>query len=213
MIHMVDEFILYDDMQYTKRDWRNRNLIKTKDGLKWLTVPVEVKGKFSQKIKDTKVSNHSWPREHWKTIAHNYAGARYFESFRELFEKTYEECEQEELLSAINYKFLKVVCGLLGIGTKISWSMDYTLAEGKTERLVALCKSAGANYYLSGPSAKDYIEEKFFQEAGVQLQYMDYSGYLSYTQLCGPFENGVSILDLIFNEGPDAVKFMKSFHP
>lgn len=211
MVHMVDEFILYDDMQYTKRDWRNRNLIKTKDGLKWLTIPVEVKGKFFQKIKDTKISDGSWAREHWKTISYNYAAAPYFKSYQEPLEKAYAECENEESLSTVNHKFLVLVCGWLGIKTKISWSMDYPLVEGKTERLVGLCKSAGADFYLSGPSAKDYIEEKFFQEAGIGLEYMDYSGYPAYTQLFGPFEHGVSILDLIFSEGPNAVKFMKSF--
>lgn len=211
MIHMVDEFILYDDMQYTRRDWRNRNLIKTKDGLKWLTIPVEVKGKFEQKIKDTRITGGSWAKDHWKTIFHNYSAARHFAQFRPVFEKAYQECEGEESLSRVNHKFLVLVCGLLGIQTKITWSMDYQLVEGKTERLVGLCKSAGADSYLSGPAAKDYIEPKLFQEAGVQLEYMDYSGYPPYTQLFGPFEHGVSILDLIFNEGPDAVKFMKSF--
>lgn len=211
MIHMVDEFILYDDMQYTKRDWRNRNLIKTKDGLKWLTIPVEVKGKYFQKIKDTKVSNRSWPHDHWRSIAQNYAAAPYFKTYQELFHKTYDECKNEEYLSSINFKFLQVISGLLGIKTKISSSMDYQLVDGKTERLVGLCKTVGADSYLSGPAAKDYIVDRLFQEAGIQLQYMDYSGYSPYTQLFGPFEHGVSILDLIFNEGPNAVKFMKSF--
>lgn len=154
MIHMVDEFILYDDMQYTRRDWRNRNLIKTKDGLKWLTIPVEVKGKFEQKIKDTRITGGSWAKDHWKTIFHNYSAARHFAQFRPVFEKAYQECEGEESLSRVNHKFLVLVCGLLGIQTKITWSMDYQLVEGKTERLVGLCKSAGADSYLRGPQPR-----------------------------------------------------------
>ncbi len=209
MIDQVDEFILYDDTQYTRRDWRNRNLIKTRDGLKWLTIPVEVKGKFDQKIKDTKVSNHTWPREHWKTIHHNYAAAPHFKPYKELFEKAYSECEGEEFLSKINFKFLKLGCDLLGIKTRISWSMDFELVEGKTERLIGLCKSVGGNDYLSGPAAKDYIVPDLFRESGIELRYMDYSGYPEYSQLNGPFEHGVSILDLILNEGPNAVKFMR----
>lgn len=211
MVHRVDEFILYDDMQYTRRDWRNRNLIKTKDGLKWLTIPVEVKGKFEQKIKDTRITGGAWAKDHWKTILHNYSAARHFAVYRPVFEQAYRECEGEDSLSRVNHKFLTLICGLLGIGTKITWSMDYPLADGKTERLVGLCKSAGADYYLSGPSARDYIEPGHFEEAGIRLEYMDYSGYPAYAQLYGPFEHGVSVLDLIFNEGPDAVKFMKSF--
>ncbi len=211
MIRRVDEFILFDDMQYTRRDWRNRNLIKTRDGLQWLTIPVEVKGKYDQKIKDTRVSNRNWPREHWKTITHNYASAPYYKTHKEIFEKAYAECGDDEFLSSINFKFIKIICGLLGIETKISWSMDYRMVEGKTERLVGLCESAGADHYLSGPAAKDYISADLFRGAGIELQYMDYSGYPEYRQLHGPFEHGVTILDLIFNEGPNAVKFMKSF--
>lgn len=211
LIHLVDEFILYDDMQYTRRDWRNRNLIKTKDGLKWLTIPVEVKGKFDQKIKETKITGGAWAKDHWKTILHSYSSAKFFAQYKTPFEKAYEEAGSEEYLSRVNHRFLTLLCGMLGIRTKISWSSDYELVEGKTERLVGLCKSAGADFYLSGPAAKDYIAEELFQQAGVQLQYMDYSGYPEYHQLHGPFEHGVSVLDLLFNEGPDSVKYMKSF--
>lgn len=207
---MVDEFILFDDMQYTRRDWRNRNLIKTKDGLKWLTIPVEVKGKYYQKIKDTKVSSISWGEDHWKTIRHNYSAASHFREFRDIFEPLYCEC-QEEFLSRINYRFLKAICGILNINTKISWAMDYPLLEGKTERLIGLCKSAGAAHYLSGPAAKDYIDEKLFKKEGISLSYMDYSGYPPYSQLYGEFAHNVSIMDLLFNEGQQAKKYMKSF--
>jgi hypothetical protein len=211
MIHEVDEFVLYDDMQYTRRDWRNRNQIKTKTGPQWLTIPVEVKGKFSQAIKDTKVANHGWAREHWKTICHNYADAPHFGDYKKIFEETYLACEREDSLSRVNEKFLKVICGILEIKTKISWSMDYSLAEGKTERLVELCKTLKADAYLSGPSAAAYIVGELFEKAGIRLEYMDYTAYPSYRQLFGDFVHEVSILDLLFNEGPQAPRFMKSF--
>lgn len=211
LIHNVDEFILYDDMQYTRRDWRNRNLIKTPQGLQWLTIPVEVKGKFDQKIKDTRISGGGWAKDHWKSIVHNYASAEYFKQYRTVFEKIYLDCEGEGSLSQVNRKFLNLICEILGIQTKISWSMDYELVEGKTEKLVGLCKAAGANFYLSGPAAKDYIEESLFREAGIELHYMDYSRYPEYPQLYGKFEQGVSILDLLFNTGPQAANYMKSF--
>jgi len=211
LIHLVDEFILYDDMQYTRRDWRNRNLIKTKDGLKWLTIPVEVKGKYDQKIKDTRIMGNAWAKDHWKTLQHNYSAAKYFGEYKALVEKAYEEAGKEEYLSRVNHRFLALLCGILGIKTKISWSMDYPLVEGKTERLVGLCRSAGADLYLSGPAAKDYLVEDLFRQAGIGLQYMDYSGYPEYPQLYGPFEHGVSVLDLLFNTGPEAIQYMKSF--
>jgi len=210
LINSVDEFILYDDMQYTRRDWRNRNLIKTPKGLEWLTIPVIVKGRYHQKIRETRVSDAQWGRTHWATLAHNYGKARHFREYRELFEQLY-LTGGEEYLSQVNFRFLEAVCRIIGIRTRLTWSMDYQLVEGKTERLVALCKAAGADRYLSGPSAKGYIDESLFTDAAIALSYVDYGGYPEYRQLHGPFEHGVTILDLIFNEGSDASRFMKSF--
>ena len=211
IINMVDEFILYDDMQYTRRDWRNRNKIMTPTGLIWLTIPVENKGKFYQKINETKVLDHEWVDKHWRSIQYNYAKTEYFSEYEERIHNIYEACREESYLSKINYLFLKEICDILHINTKITWSSDYTLVDGKTERLVGLVKAAGGDYYLSGPAAKDYIVEKYFEDAGITLDWMDYSGYPQYKQMSKQFEHGVSILDLIFNEGPKASEYMKSF--
>lgn len=211
IINMVDEFILYDDMQYTRRDWRNRNKIMTPTGLIWLTIPVENKGKFYQKINETKVLDHEWVDKHWRSIQYNYAKTEYFSEYEERIHNIYEACREESYLSKINYLFLKEICDILHINTKITWSSDYTLVDGKTERLVGLVKEAGGDYYLSGPAAKDYIVEKYFEDAGITLDWMDYSGYPQYKQMSKQFEHGVSILDLIFNEGPKASEYMKSF--
>jgi len=210
MINLVDEFILYDDMQYTRRDWRNRNIIKTATGPRWLTIPVEVKGKYLQKINETTISDPNWGRQHWATIVHNYSKAQHFSRYKDLFESLYLDSE-ERLLSRINHRFLTAICDLLGIKTKISWSMNYNSTAGKTERLVDLCKQTGATIYISGPAAKDYLDEELFRRDDIALRYMDYAGYPEYTQLSPPFENRVSIVDLILNEGPEATKYMKSF--
>jgi hypothetical protein len=210
LINLVDEFILFDDMQYTRRDWRNRNVIKTSNSLKWLTIPVQVKGKYFQKIRDTEVSDPSWRQSHWRSILHSYSKADYFPAYKELFEGLYLN-SSETFLSQINYSFLSAICQILGIQTKITWSMDYDLVEGKTERLIVLCKQAGATDYLSGPGARDYLDEQLFKSEGIALSYMDYGGYPEYSQLYPPFEPGVSIIDLIFNEGPNATRYMKSF--
>lgn len=210
LINMVDEFILFDDAQYTRRDWRNRNIIKTPSGLKWLTIPVEVKGKYLQKINETKIADSAWAKKHWAIIVHNYTKAKYFREYRELFESLYLG-RTENYLSHINYRFIREICGLLNITTRISWSMDYPIVEGKNERLIALCEAVGANHYVSGPSAKVYIDESLLGAAGIRVSYMDYSGYPVYEQLYGKFEHAVTILDLIFNEGRAAPQFMKSF--
>ena len=209
MIRSVDEFILYDDMQYTRRDWRNRNLVKSPQGLHWLTIPVEVKGKFDQKIKDTKISEKTWAKDHWKTIQLYYSKTPHFKEYESVFEKTFQECELIDSLSQINFKWIQLICGLLQIPTKLSWSADYELKEGKTERLIGLCQSAGATHYLSGPAAKDYIVNQLFDDAGIGLEYMNYEGYPEYIQLYGKFEHGVTILDLLFNTGSKALNYMK----
>jgi hypothetical protein len=208
LINSVDEFILYDDMQYTKNDWRNRNKIKNRDGLKWLTIPIN--NQYGQKIRETVTSNSKWNQKHWNSLVHSYSLSKYFYDYKELFENLYLGC-QENLLSQINYHFLTAICQILGINTKMSWSMDYGLIEGKTERLIDLCKQAGSAEYISGSAAKAYIDEELFKVEGIKLKYIDYSGYPEYNQLFPPFEHGVSIIDLIFNEGPNATKYMKSF--
>jgi hypothetical protein len=210
LINKADEFILFDDMQYTRRDWRNRNRIKGPAGLIWLTIPVESKGKYFQSIKETVINDPGWNRRHWQSIIQNYSKARYFRTYRDAIQDLYLGCN-ERFLSQINYRFLVRICDLLGIKTRLSWSMDYPLIEGKTERLVDLCKKAGASEYLSGPSAKTYMDEEIFRSEGIILEYVDYSGYPEYHQLYGDFVHEVSVLDLIFNEGPEATKYMKSF--
>ena len=210
LINSVDEFILYDDVQYTIRDWRNRNIIKTSSGPLWLTIPVQVKGKYLQKIKDTKIGDPTWRRRHWASIVHSYSRAKYFPMQKELFEELYLQAD-DKLLSKINYRFIVAICRILGIRTTISWSMDYNLIGDKTERLVHLCQQAGATAYLSGPLAKAYLDEELFRKEGIVVSYMDYSGYREYTQLYPPFRPQLSIIDLLFNEGPQATNYMKSF--
>jgi WbqC-like protein family len=208
LIAAVDEFVLYDDVQYTRRDWRNRNKIKTPQGLRWLTIPVEVKGKYNQKICETRVSDASWAESHWRILAHTYRKAAHFADYARRLETLY--CTMREpFLSRINRIFLEEICQMLGIRTRISWSMDYPVCEGRTERLVGICKASGADHYLSGPSAKDYIERDLFTEAGITLEYMDYSGYSGYSQLWDGFEHGVTILDLLFNTGAEAPRYLK----
>lgn len=126
LIASVDEFILFDDMQFTRRDWRNRNLIKTPQGTQWLTVPVEVKGKFSQTIRETRIQDAGWAADHWKALCLNYRRAAYFEATSALFEPLY--AARHESLSALNRVYLEAICGFLDIRTPITNSWDYAAA-------------------------------------------------------------------------------------
>ncbi|MGA3023316.1 MAG: WbqC family protein [Bryobacteraceae bacterium] len=208
LIRSADEFILFDDMQYTRRDWRNRNRIKTPAGVSWLTIPVESKGKYLQKIRDTVVSSPGWAMDHWKSITHFYSPAPFFRAYRDPLEALYRAANLR-YLSEINHRFLTALCEMLGIATRITRSADYQLAGGRTERLVSLCRQAGATRYISGPSARHYIDGSLFAAAGVELEYFDYSGYPEYSQLYPPFRHDVSVIDLILNEGPAALELMK----
>lgn len=208
MIAAVDEFIFYDDMQYTRRDWRNRNQIKTPQGVQWLTVPVRVKGKYEQTIRETEIDGNDWASAHWKTLAQNYRRAPHFDEIAAIFEPIYMQKKYTHL-SVLNRELIEAVCNYLGITTKISNSWDYTLGDGKTERLVDLCVQAGGTEYISGPSAKDYIEEKLFAERGIELGWFSYEGYPEYPQQWGEFTHGVTILDLLFNCGKDAHRYMR----
>jgi hypothetical protein len=208
IIAAVDEFILYDDMQYTRRDWRNRNLIKTPQGAQWLTVPVLVKGKYHQKICETEIDGADWAAAHWKAIAQNYRRASHFSEVASWLEPIYLS-ERFTQISKLNRRFIEAICFYFGIKTVISNSYDYKLQGGKTERLADLCVQAGGTEYISGPAAKDYIDENVFSDLGIKLTWFDYAGYPEYPQLWGDFIHGVTILDLLFNCGKDAPRYMR----
>jgi len=208
IIAAVDEFILYDDMQYTRRDWRNRNQIKTPQGLQWITIPVQVSGRYHQKIRETRIDGLSWAAAHWKALVQNYRRAAWFDETAQWLEPLYTQAQHTHL-SELNRSFIAAVCERLGITTTISNSWDYALPEGRTERLAALCVQAGATEYVSGPSARDYIDARVFADLGIKLSWADYSGYPPYPQLWGAFTHSVSILDLLFNCGAASAQQMK----
>lgn len=208
MISYVDEFVLYDDMQYTKRDWRNRNKIKTSNGSHWLTIPVQVKGKYFQKIKDTEIDGQAWVRKHWGTIVQNYKKSPYFAEISALLEPLYLDCDFKTL-SSCNRRFIEEICRYLSIDTKVTNSSDYELVQGRSEKLLSICLQAGATEYVSGPTAKDYLDEDIFRSAGIKVTWFDYSGYEEYEQLWGEFEHYVSIIDLLFNKGKESRSYMK----
>jgi hypothetical protein len=212
LISAVDEFIIYDDMQYTRRDWRNRNLIKTPQGLQWLTVPVAVKGKYHQTIRESEIAGTDWAQDHWKALLQNYRRSLYFDEVAEWLEPIYLS-KTFSHISVLNRCLIVAICQYLGIKTLISNSWDYSLSPGKTERLLSLCIQAGASEYISGPSAKTYIDEKLFKEGGIELKWFDYSGYPEYPQQWGKFEHGVSILDVLFNCGKKSHSYIGRVTP
>jgi hypothetical protein len=207
VMRRVDEFILYDDVQYTRRDWRNRNRLKSPQGVRWLTIPVQVKGRYLQRIDETLISDAGWARQHWQTLRAWYGKAAFFKRYEPALEDLYMGTREVEL-SAINRRFLERLCELLGIRTTLRASSEYAGSGHKTERLLGICRAAGATRYLSGPAAREYLDEECFRSAGVEVEWMSYEGYPQYPQLHGPFEHGVSVLDLLLNVGEEAPNYM-----
>lgn len=207
MIGMADEFIIYDEVQYTKNDWRNRNRIKTSNGVQWITIPVYQKH-LNQKISETRISDKFWAAKHWKTLKTNYSRARYFSLYRELFEEFY-KTTNSVFLSETNRRMIGIIATILGLRTRITSSADYILDGDPTERLVSLCRQSGASAYITGPAARNYLDDKKFADEHIAIEWMDYNGYQEYPQLYPPFEHAVSIVDLIFNVGPEALQFLK----
>jgi hypothetical protein len=212
LIRSVDEFILLDTVQFSKGSWRNRNRIKTKDGLAWLTIPVYTSGRLLQNIEDTVVSDSTWATRHWRQIRDAYGRAPFFERYAAQFEAAYQSLRSDRL-SHINRTLTELLCNAFGIATRISSASDYHPGDGRMQRLIDLCQQAGATEYLSGPSARGYIDETLFAEAGIDLHFAGYSGYPEYPQPYPPFEHAVSAIDLLFCTGPRAIDFMKDLCP
>jgi hypothetical protein len=206
IIAAVDEFILYDDVQFTKNDWRNRNKIKTQNGVQWLSVPVGQD--INRLIREVELKDARWQSKHWSTIRHNYKRAPHFDAVASKLEPLYLN-QKYTHLSQLNRTLIEFVCEQLGIQTKIRNSWDYALVAGQTERLVNLCEQAGGVEYVSGPSARNYLDETAFVDRGIKVTWFDYAGYPEYPQLWGTFEHAVSILDLLFNCGDNAPRYMK----
>ena len=206
LIASVDQFIIYDSVQYTKNDWRNRNRIKTHTGTNWISIPV--KGSITTKINEVVVADPKWAAKHWRTISQSYCRAEYFHLYKDIFEEFYATID-EELLSVINTRLIRKICRILEIDTLITDDRDHVLEGDRVMRLIGLCQQIGATTYISGPKARNYINESQFAEYGIKLEWIDYSGYPEHQQLFPPFEHSVTILDLLFNEGPNATRFMK----
>src|SRR3972149_8076204 len=209
LMNMVDVFIFHDDLQYTKSDWRNRNLIKTPNGPKWLTIPCGTNE--HRLICDVELKDSSWQLSHWASIKTNYAHSEYFKNYQSFFEEIYLGTQWRNLSEMNQAIIIRIARDLLGISTEFEDSRKYFLTQRKAERVKELLIKADATEYISGPAAKDYLSEEFLAEAGIQLTWMDYNGYAEYPQLHPPFTHQVSIIDLLFNTGERAVNFMKSF--
>jgi hypothetical protein len=208
LVGQCDTYVILDRAQFVKRHWHNRNQIKTAHGLEWLTIPVNTKGRFDQPIDEVEISE-PWTDRHWRAIELAYGRAPFFGDYREKVRGWYERAAQEKLLTAVNELFLRELASLLELRTRIVRDTAYPGDGRKTERLVNIGKAAGATAYLSGPSARAYLDESLFAQAGIAVEWMSYDGYPEYSQRHGDFAPAVSVLDVLFNTGPDAPRHIR----
>ena len=208
LIGLVDVFVIYDDVQYTHSDWRNRNIIKTSNGLSWLTIPINKKGRIKNSIAETKIANNFWIEKHLKSIEHNYKKSRFFDSNFDFVKDLYSGLNSE-YLTEINSYFIQNICTKLNIRTKIINSSRFNKDGDRNSRLISICRQMGATSYLTTKKAKNYINAELFLSSGIKVEYISFDEYKTYEQCWGGFEHKVSILDLFFNCGENSSKYMQ----
>jgi len=206
-IYRSDVFVFYDDVQFDKHGWRNRNRIKTATGWLWMTVPVLTEGYFGKNVHEIQIDNNlPWARKHLKAIETNYRKAPYYQdyidSFRDIYSKRW------QYIAELDIEFVKLICGLLGINRKFVRSKDLKVKGERSERLLEICRLFDARIYYSGESAKDYLNAKLFADAGIEVKYQHYD-HPVYSQLYGEFIPFLSIVDLLFNCGSESLGILR----
>jgi hypothetical protein len=206
-MHRSDVFVIYDDVQYDKEGWRNRNRIKTANGIQWLTVPVHVKLTEHPLIVGTKIDNTvNWRKKHLASMKQNYAKAPFFKGYIHIFEHAYSK--EWEYLVDLDIYFIAKLAECLGMGNKnIIRSSTLDLKGDRIGRLINLCKLFGADTFYEGASGKNYIDENEFLSHGIKVEFQNYQHPI-YNQLYGDFIPYLSVVDLLFNHGTESLKIL-----
>nr|WP_315194005.1 WbqC family protein [uncultured Aquabacterium sp.] len=205
LIASVDRFVLYDTVQFTKNDWRNRNLIKTQAGVQWLTIPVGAN--IHRAIRDVELPHTPWRSKHWKSLAAAYAKAPYFSEVAAWLEPIYAN-SSDATLSELNAHLIRAICQYLGITTEIVFDDGRHRQTDRVLKLVELCQLHHADTYVSAPAGRNYIQGGVFNEHGIDLEWFEYPDYPRYPQLHGAFVHQVSVLDALFNCGAHPESFL-----
>ena len=206
-MYKSDVFVIYDDVQYDKEGWRNRNRIKTANGMQWLTIPVNVKFEQHPLIYEVKIDNTSnWRKKHLSSINQNYSKARFFREYFSIFEEAYSK--EWEYLIDINMNFTLKLAERLGMESKkVVRSSTLNIEGDRIGRLVKICKLFNADMFYEGISGKNYLDEKCFVDEGIRIEYQDYKHPI-YHQLYGAFVPYLSVVDLLFNCGDESLSIL-----
>ena len=199
LISRVDHFVFFDEVQFTRRDWRNRNKLVGSNGEFWMTIPVKTKGNYSQSIKRIEIGAENWHEKHWRSIETTYGRSKFFSQHCDFLRRIYEECADIPYLSEINQRFTSSFLTRLGINVQCHDSSSFSDigVVNATKRLVSICQALNATSYLSGPAAKAYLIEREFNDVGIKVEWMDYPNYQSYVQNDFSYRPNVSIVDTL----------------
>lgn len=207
-IALSDMFCIFDDVQYLKKDWNNRNQVKTSSGALWLTVPVYTEGHREKPIRDMEINNTvDWRKKHWKTLYLSYKKAPFFSSYADFFEDLYSK-EWVNLVS-LNNHILFYLLDVLGLKVKICKASEIKFEGYKSELVLDMCKKLKADMYIFGALGKDYAEIDQFHSAGIAAFFQEYK-HPEYNQLHGKFIPYMSVVDLLFNEGARSFEILMS---
>ncbi len=201
-IRRADAFCFLDNVQYKKNEWQNRNRIKNVQGAQWLTVPALYE--FGQKIRDIKINNKvKWGKKHFAALRTNYAKAPFFKEHSGFFEETFSR--QWESLADLNIHIIEYFIKVLEISdTKTVRASDLkNLSEDPTGRLIDICRTLGADTYLAGADGANYMDMETFDKNGIKVIFQQYV-HPEYPQLFGEFISHLSVLDVVFNMGPES---------
>jgi hypothetical protein len=202
----ADVFCYLNDVQYKKNEWQNRNRIKTAQNLQWITVPVRYH--FPEKILEVHINNGvDWARKHLQALITNYSRAPYYSEYMPIFEEVYSG--EWEFISELNVHLIERLKSVLDLDEKSTvLSSDLELREEPTDRLIDICKALGADTYLAGQGGADYMDLTRFEKNGLKLIVQEFQ-HPVYPQLFGGFHSHLSIVDLLFNCGPESMNIIR----
>ena len=210
LIDKVDHFVFYDDVQYTKKDWRNRNFIKAKNSNLLLSIPVKTKGKNNQLICHTLIDNdNNWQNKHYKSIMNCYGNSQFINGYHYILEELYLS-RKWQLLSEFNVFSTKLIAKAIDIES--NWYLSSSLSQKGTKagtKVIQICKQLQCDHFINGPSSKEFLDLNLFKENNIDVEFIKYN-YPVYNQLHAPFCHNVSILDLIFNCGPNSINLIRN---
>lgn len=205
-VYSSDVFVIYDDVQYDKHGWRNRNRIKSANGIQWITVPVLTSGMNKPLIKDVLIDNRtSWQKKHLNALTINYGKAEYFKDYIGIFEEIY--ARRWDFLLELNVEITAKILSAIGLQREIKFSSKLDVHGDRIQRLIDICKLFNGTVFYEGAAGQNYIDEATFNSEGIALEYQKYEHPI-YRQLYGEFIPYLSVVDLLFNEGSKSLQII-----